>query len=191
MAKNDKKEFDPAVPLDNPKWELFCQIFAGQGSRTYFNNATSCYLYVFGGQEKIDNIEKKLLLLTTLAKDRSATNKLKAEKHSISKSAQTASSRLLSNVMVKGRCNWLLDNLFPSGELDREMIRVMEQWFDVPSKVAAYREFMKVKGAMTDKVTGNITVTWKDSKKGAPPVEAKKEVKKAVTAGLKWGKTKK
>ncbi len=65
--------------------------------------------------------------------------------------AKTAGNRLLTNVHIQAYINKLLDDSFCEKEADRELSLVMRQKKDLPSKVAALKEFNKLRQRITDK----------------------------------------
>lgn len=69
------------------------------------------------------------------------------------KSAQAAASRLLSNVIILDRINELLDDSgLNEQHVDKQHLFLINQNADLAQKMAAIREFNKVKGRITDKI---------------------------------------
>ncbi|WP_441001298.1 terminase small subunit [Fodinibius sp. SL11] len=79
------------------------------------------------------------------------------------KSAQAAASRLLSNVIICDRINELLDEAgLNDNFVDKQMLFMITQNADYAQKMAAIREYNKVKGRITNK---------HDIKSGGEPVK--------------------
>lgn len=68
------------------------------------------------------------------------------------KVAQVEAVRLLSKPIILQRCNFLMDILFSDEFMDRELLYVAGQRFDLPSKVAAIKEHNHMKGRVTEKL---------------------------------------
>lgn len=138
------------------------------------------YLEAYGGQEEIDKIEQQLALIPELARTFEERAPLIARIKQIKTTANSNGSRLLTKAEIRGRCDALLDKVLDPEIMDREMAWTITQRFDIPSKVAAYREVAKVKGRINDKLQGEIKVVWGGDRK-KKPAEVKKEVEKAIT----------
>ena len=108
----------------NPKQQLFCELYAT--NRDMFGNGVECYGEAYG-------------------LDLTIPNKYAA--------ARTGAYRLLTNSDVLVRIQELLD-LGPLSDavVDRELAFVIAQNAELPSKVAAIREYNKLKGRITDKM---------------------------------------
>lgn len=113
----------------NARQERFCQLYASD--KEFFGNGVETYLEVYG-------------------LDRSKPNWYKT--------ACQSASRLLSNVKVYTRINELLE----SGGLndafvDKQLLMLIQQHEDKSSKIAAIREYNKIKQRIVEKVEGTIT----------------------------------
>ena len=98
------------------KQELFCKLFATD--RDCFGNGTQAYLKAFSTKEKPITYQ----------------------------SARQLSYLLLTKVDITALIRKLM-NIFISNEVvDTELAAVMLQWSDISSKVAAIREYNRVKG---------------------------------------------
>lgn len=102
-----------------PKQEKFCQMFAKD--RDCFGNGTQSYLKVY--------------------------NKGKKKKVSY-RSARTLAYVLLTNVDIISRIRVLIDTYISDEVVDKELGTVILQQGDLSSKVAAIREYNKVKGRL-------------------------------------------
>lgn len=170
--------------LKNPKHELFCTLYAGLASKRYFGNATQCYLHVYGGEERLAELDNEIDD-TWDSGDPETTNlrrHLKTEKRSIENSAAASSSRLLMDVKISLRCDWLLDQFLTDAKADREMAYVITQREDLMSKVAAYREVAKVKERIrgAGALQGEFTFAW-EGDEDAPKEKKKPSVKATVS----------
>lgn len=79
-------------------------------------------------------------------------------------------SRLLRNDKVRARINTLLDALINPETVDRELIKLVMQNGDLGVKIAAIREYNKVKGRVAEKIDQNVVYAWAtdhDLRKGA------------------------
>lgn len=188
--KKSKKKQLPSKPLHDSQQEFFCQLYAGVASKNYFGNATASYLHAYGGEAETYEIMQKLAVIPRLAKQRDEWMPLEQRKKQIYATANACGTRLLVNVHVKARCDYLLDQCLNDDEMDREMAYVMRQRKDLNSKVQAYGQVVKVKNRITEKLQGEIVVSWKDR-----PVRNKKKVeaikineKNPAKRGLAWKK---
>lgn len=66
-------------------------------------------------------------------------------------SAKANGARLITNDSIIAYINKLLDDSFSEKEADRALSSVMRQTKDLPSRVAAIREFNKLKQRITEK----------------------------------------
>jgi hypothetical protein len=110
------QERTPGTPLENTKWEMFCKLFSTE--RDFFGNGTECYAEVYG----IDITEKGGYF-----------------------AAAASSSRLLKNVNVSRRINELVDLQISEGFVDKQLGIVITQNSDFGSKVAAIKEYNRLK----------------------------------------------
>lgn len=106
----------------NPQQELFCQLYAR--SREFFGNAVQSYCAAYG----ID------------ANDKNANH-----------GARSSAYRLLTNADILKRVDQLLGDLTEE-QVDQELAFVIRQNYELPSKVAAIREWNKVKGRIIEKI---------------------------------------
>ena len=113
------------------KQERFCQLFANPDSG-YFGNGTQSYLEAF--KEKGKSITYK--------------------------TARVEAHKQLTKPNVTKRIRELMDIYISSEIVDKELAGVILQWADLSSKVAAIREYNKVKGRVTDKLEGEIKIKW-------------------------------
>lgn len=78
-------------------------------------------------------------------------------------SALSSGARLLGNVCIRARINQLLDECLENKVVDRELARVILQNHDLGAKVAAIREYNRVRDRTSEKLEGSFTFSWKDS----------------------------
>lgn len=106
----------------NPKQELFCQLYAK--SRESFGNGALSYANAYG----IDIANKPSY-----------------------DTARTSASTLLTNPNILLRIKTLLGDITDQ-EVDEELAFVIRQSYELPSKVAAIREWNKLKSRITEKM---------------------------------------
>lgn len=162
--KATKKAAAPgSVPLKNAKWELFAHLYAGHHNMKMFGNGLQCYSLAYGYTEKIQKKQKEI---SDLQKKAASGYTVKvAGLESEIKSAQNVcsveSSRLLVNPSIKARCDFLIDATISDEFADRELQYVILQRGDLTSKVAAVREYNRVKSRAVDgKLEGTLVVQW-------------------------------
>lgn len=108
----------------NERQELFCQLYASD--KEFFGNGVETYLEVYDV-------------------DRSKPNWYKT--------ACAAASRLLSNVKVYTRINELLDsNGLNDTFVDKQLLFLIQQHEDKGLKIAAIREYNKLKQRILEKI---------------------------------------
>ena len=101
------------------KEELFCQLFSQVGTE-YFGNGTQSYIKAFSTKKKV--IKYRL--------------------------AATYAYELLKKPYIYKRINDLLKIYVDDNVVDAQTGAVIYQWADMSSKVAAIREYNKVKGRL-------------------------------------------
>lgn len=123
----------------NAKQELFCLLYTSD--REFFGNGVETYVEVYDVDQS---------------------------KRNWYKTACAAASRLLSNVKVMDRINYLLDKQgLNNNFVDKQLKFLISQHADFSSKLGAIKEYNKVKGRIIDKaeVSGldgkPITVVFK------------------------------
>jgi|CXWL01.1.fsa_nt_gi hypothetical protein len=77
-------------------------------------------------------------------------------------SALRCSSRLLIKVDIRKRVNELLDACLQHEIVDRELAFVILQSKDLAAKVAAIKEYNRLRDRAADHIEGNFTFTWGD-----------------------------
>ena len=75
---------------------------------------------------------------------------------------RSSAAELLTKPNVKARVNELLLETFNENDVDAEHAFVIQQKGDLPSKIAAIREFNKLKGRITDRVKVQGTFSLSD-----------------------------
>ncbi len=200
MAK--KVITDGSVPLVKKEQELFCRLYAGNKEGKCFGNAVQSYLIAYSGADRIEKNTQALLVvehnqkIAWKEKDLDAHALLKIQAEALTEDSRKAYANagscgptLLRKPAILKRVNFLFDQYLDPAMMDREMAKVIAQDKDLLSKVAAYREVAKVRGRLTGKIEGELTVRWEDDEQ---PNESKKKkavtkvaVKKAVE-GIEW-----
>lgn len=140
-----KKQKQKKIRKLKPAMELFCRYFVGVD----FNNATRAYARAYGfPMEEWDKLED----MGELRRIKLAEQERWYELKSRYVSCRTLGTGLLANVSTERRVNELLLEKFNEQDVDAEHAFVINQKKDLPSKIAAIREFNKLKGRITDKV---------------------------------------
>lgn len=215
VKKTEKKKKDPAPKvvdgskvLKNKRHELFCQLYSGLTSQIFFNNATRSYLYVYGGQERINEIEDSIIIaapkrgvvleneadeLPVLPRKldieegkttwRQVEQALRLDRRGVYNVANVEGSRLLVNPSILARCNYLLDRYTDPELADREMAWVIAQRHDIRSKVAAYEAVNKAKGRLSDRMPNKLVITWDDAGDDSEEPEKKEKQQGAKKTG--------
>jgi len=108
----------------NPKQELFCKLYATD--REFFGNGTQAYIKAY----KPDRVKKGWY-----------------------KSAQSAASRLLSNVIICEHLNKLLESEgLNNSFIDKQLLFIITQHSDLNAKIRAIQEYNKIKRRITEQV---------------------------------------
>lgn len=154
-VKKKKKKKAPQKGKVNkltPRDELFCRLYTQNSS--LFGNGTKCYAQAFdydlesmsreavyeeGGNDEDEEFPAQRKKIQDSEYDRSC------------KICGVQASKLLANARINDRINELLLQMFTENMADREMSYVMLQREDLGAKMAATREFNKLKGRIIDK----------------------------------------
>lgn len=123
--------------LDNAKRELFCRYYA-QGDGT-FGNATLSYAAAY-------EIELGDTTLTDKLGNLLAAKFYPQEYHTCSSSG----SRLLRNDKIQERITVLLNEFLRNDLVDAELAKVIKQGGDLQPKVAAIKEYNKLRSRIID-----------------------------------------
>lgn len=108
----------------NPQQELFCKLYASD--REFFGNGTQSYIEAYG---------------------------VDATKPGSYAAARSSASEFLTNPNILDRINHYLDlGGLNDATVDKELLFVIRQHDDKASKVAAIREYNKLKQRITDKI---------------------------------------
>jgi len=170
-------------PLKDKQRELFCQLYGGIASKMFFGNAAACYRYAYGGQEEIDAITLQLMDLEEpgegVKKNKPEILRLEKRKKSIEMSANASGTRLLANVNIRQRVDYLFDQGLTDEMMDREMAFVIMQRGDLQSKVMAYDKVTKIKQRVSDKLSGELVVKWESDEEPDPVAETPTTTNKA------------
>lgn len=119
----------PTQPLQNKRWEHFCDLYAT--SAGYFGNATTAYMEAYG----MDTHNK-----------------------SVWNSARTSASRLLKNVTILHRIDYLLNASGPDElQVDAQLVFLITQCADLKVKLAAIREYNFLKGRIQKKMDLDVS----------------------------------
>ncbi len=159
MGKN-KTEKNKSKPL-NPKWELFCRLYTL--TNEFFGNGTLSYAEAF--DYHLETLSKKTKYAGTDIPEEGIKAGDVVELSEYQKAFNTCSvqaNRLLRNGKVQARCTQLMNSWMKDENVDAELAMVIKQKDDLPSKVAAIREFNKLKGRITEKVKVNLGLSLVD-----------------------------
>lgn len=162
MAKAKTTE-KGSVALKNPKHELFAYLYVGYSNRDMFGNGTRCYMHVYSRAE-VERLEK---LIDELREKKPAGYSVKVAQYearlkSIGNTARSNAAELLANTSILSRVNYLMDQLISNDFMDRELAYTAGQRFDLNAKVAAIREYNRLKDRAADKLEGTINFRWVD-----------------------------
>lgn len=146
------KKDKPKKTLLKPQHEVFCRLYTL--TEEFFGNATLCYAEAYNYH--LERLSKKAVYA---GKDVVEEN-IKAgdivEDSEYKKAYNTCSVNgkgLLRKTKVQQRCTELLNEWLGEANVDAELAKVVKQDNELAPKVMAIREFNKVKGRVTDKVT--------------------------------------
>lgn len=127
VAEEVKKEQPIAQPKEEkltPKQELFCQLYSSD--REFFGNGVQTYIEVYEPNQSKPNWYR---------------------------SACASASEILSNPKVCNRINELLeDSGLNDSFVDKQLLFIINQHADLGSKIAAIREYNKLKQRIIDKI---------------------------------------
>lgn len=74
--------------------------------------------------------------------------------------ARKAASRLVTKVDILARIEALLDECLDHKIVDRELAKLILQNKDLSVKVAAIREYNRIRERVTEKLSGNFVFSW-------------------------------
>ncbi len=77
-------------------------------------------------------------------------------------SAIRSASRLLTNVDIRRRVNELLDECLDNKVVDRALASVILQSKDLGAKIAAIREYNRLRDRAADKLEGHFVFSWEN-----------------------------
>ncbi len=153
-----KPPYDGKTPLPDPKQELFCVLYTSNSTPRYFGNGKWSYAFAYGFQEELNKLQENLPVTSMLKgrgkkkKSFSAYSRAEAEIKRIENVCASSATRLLINVNVKLRCNYLMDQLAAHTIVDRELLYVIEQRHDLNSKVQAIKHHDQRESRIREKV---------------------------------------
>lgn len=196
MAKSKVEKEAGSQQLKNPKWELFCWLYAGYHNKNLFGNGTRCYMQAFGYNQEILKLNEKIEELQQ-DKPRGYTTEIKTSdrrKSQLRNIASVEGAGVLAKPSVRERVDFLLDQYLTHDFMDRELLFTAAQRNDLNSKVAAIREYNRLKergkgGGIPEK---EVSFTWEGdgSAKGNKKMKGKVTVKMGPTSkgadGIEW-----
>lgn len=130
----------------NPKQELFCQFYVMNDE--LFGNATLSYAEAY--DYKLDTLSKERPILST--DDLGNPKEYGESEYDLAYNVcAVTSSRSLRSAKVQLRVRELLNELLKDDVVDSELAKVIRQNHKLESKMAAIREYNKLKGRIIDK----------------------------------------
>ncbi len=184
LATNMAKTVLPgSKKLENPKWELFCWLYAGYHNRDLFGNGTRCYAQAYGYNDEITKNEIEVNeLMSTRRKGYSVrVAQLEARNKSLMNTARNEASALLAKPSVRARVDNLLDQYIDENHTDRELQYVIMQRHDLNSKVQAVKEFNRLKDrGAAGRLEGTFTFAWEGDDDEQPKQKKRPIIKKAT-----------
>lgn len=180
MSKKDKKKkqkkeekndveaiSNGSKQFENLHHETFCILYAGVGTRHFFNNGQNSYLEAYGHSKELNDLEVKLVLETNQKKRKEMSQR----KKSLELVARVEGSRLLANPNIRRRVEYLFDQFIDHNVADRELAKTIVQDHDLRSKVDAIKEYNRVRDRVKDnKAAVAVTFSWLgDQKPNAKP----------------------
>ena len=136
--RGHKPDYDGKTPLEDPRQELFCELFTTNTLPFYWGNGQNCYLSAYGHNKRLEKIED-LLTAPKKERGRKTIHELERAKFNILNICRSSASTLLTKPNIKARCGALLDQLAAHHIVDRELLYVIHQRRDLQSKVQAIR----------------------------------------------------
>jgi hypothetical protein len=140
--KKKKSPTKQRKKLLNPKQELFCQLYVKNAE--LFGNATWSYAEAYGYK------------LVELSDERPKNEKGevigKSERQLAENLCAVEGGKLLRKPHIQDRLTALLNEMLKDEIVDRELAKVILQDDERPSKVAAIREYNKLKQRIIEKV---------------------------------------
>jgi hypothetical protein len=137
-----------SIPIKkNKKWEQFCKVYVSETE--FFGNGTQSYIEVYK-PKRVGNWYR---------------------------SSQVSASRLLSNPIIIDRINELLQlQGLNDTAVDKQLSFIIAQYSDLTNKMAAIREYNKLKQRIVDKtdITGDIKISFDSSFLNATTPKAKR-----------------
>jgi hypothetical protein len=152
MAKKGQKakEADRAAELDNQRRELFCRYFTQNDEM--FNNATLSYAEAY--EYELDELSQEAVYEEIEDEETGEIRKGKLIEPSEYDKAYNVCSvqghRLLRNTKVQERIVALRNELLKDEVVDSELSKVIKQNKDFTPKVAAIKEYNKLRGRIID-----------------------------------------
>ena len=148
-----EEDIDGSKTLIDPQRELFCILFTTNTLPHFWGNGQHSYSFAFGHDERIEVIQDQIQELDLKKKaDRAKAKKLRKQITSIERSCRSCAPRLLTNVSVKKRCAYLIDQLSSHVVVDRELLYTIQQRDDLDVKMRAIEHHDKRVGRIKEKV---------------------------------------
>ncbi len=184
MKKNKNKnrvvKISGESVLRNPKHELFCWVYAGYHNSRLFGNGTRSYMQAYGYNARIDEINQKIEKMRASKGSKQSGQEtiafLEGKIKSIEHVANTEGNSLLTRQDIRNRVDYLLAQYIDNDHSDRELQFVILQRYDLQSKVAAIREFNRLKDrGGGGKLEGNFTFAWESDDEDQPKDKKNKQ----------------
>ncbi len=141
MAKKEDT-YAGSIPLKDPQQEFFCELFTTNTLPNYWGNGGNCYALAYGHTERINDLKAAINGTKKMRKGKSKAE-CEREIEKINNTVRSAASRLLTNVKVKARNGFLMDQLAIDTIVDRELVYLIQQRKDFAMKKAAIEHYDK------------------------------------------------
>jgi hypothetical protein len=132
-----------AKPPLNPKHELLCQLYVKNAE--LFGNGTQCYAEAYGF--KLDELSRERPKDEITGMDSGDSPRELAEN-----TCAVNGSKLLRSAKIQNRLTQLLNEMLKDEIVDGELAKIILQNRELPTKMAAIREYNKVRQRITEKV---------------------------------------
>lgn len=150
-------DYDGKIPLENPKWELFCNIFTTNTLPRFWGNGMNSYMFAFGHDVRIQELNQKIEAISVDGKKKNAKNlakinALRKQIESIQNGCRSSAPPLLLQPSIKRRCAYLMDQLASHLIVDRELLYIIQQRDDLDVKARAIEHHDRRETRIREKV---------------------------------------
>lgn len=149
----------PSSSKLTPQQELFCRFFTQ--NRELFANATHSYAEAYGFN--LDELSHLRGCGLEESEDHAHAKDCPPSEYDLAyHTCSSLGSRLLRNDRIQNRITALLNEMLRDDVVDAELVKTILQDHKLDAKIAAIREYNKLKQRITDKVehSGEVSITW-------------------------------